>query len=140
MIYRIAETTSTNDDAKRPEYRHGDIVWAERQTAGRGQRGHSWTSPEGENLTFTLVLEPVFLPVGEQFLLSEAVTLALTDTFAAFGIDARIKCRRQKTGRHPHRTQLFGPDPRADDRGHRHQRQPACVRPRTAQPRVDGGR
>ena len=25
MIYRIAETTSTNDDAKRPEYRHGDI-------------------------------------------------------------------------------------------------------------------
>ena len=79
MIYRIAETTSTNDDAKRPEYRHGDIVWAERQTAGRGQRGHSWTSPEGENLTFTLVLEPVFLPVGEQFLLSEAVTLALTD-------------------------------------------------------------
>ena len=78
MIYRIAETTSTNDDAKRPEYRHGDIVWAERQA-------------EGENLTFTLVLEPVFLPVGEQFLLSEAVTLALTDTFAAFGIDARIK-------------------------------------------------
>ena len=91
MIYRIDETTSTNDDAKRPEYRHGDIVWAERQTAGRGQRGHSWTSPEGENLTFTLVLEPVFLPIGEQFLLSEAVTLALTDTFAAFGIDARIK-------------------------------------------------
>ena len=85
MIYRIAETTSTNDDAKRPEYRHGDIVWAERQTAGRGQRGHSWTSPEGENLTFTLVLEPAFLPVGEQFLLSEAVTLALTDTFAGFG-------------------------------------------------------
>lgn len=91
MIYRIAETTSTNDDAKRPEYRHGDVVWAERQTAGRGQRGHTWTSPEGENLTFTLVLEPQFLPVGEQFLLSEAVTLALTDTFADFGIDARIK-------------------------------------------------
>ena len=55
-------------------------------------------------------------------------------------MDERHLCRRQKTGRHPHRTQLFGPDPRADDRGHRHQRQPACVRPRTAQPRVDGGR
>ena len=91
MIYHLAETTSTNDDAKRPEYRHGDVVWAERQTAGRGQRGHTWTSPEGENLTFTLVLEPRFLPVGEQFLLSEAVALALTDTFAAFGIGARIK-------------------------------------------------
>ena len=91
MIRRIEQTTSTNDDARSPEYRHGDIVWAERQTAGRGQRGHSWTSAEGENLTFSLVLEPRFLPVGEQFLLSEAVALALTDTFADFGIDTRIK-------------------------------------------------
>lgn len=91
MIYRIEETTSTNDDAKRPEYRHGDVIWAERQTAGRGQRGHTWTSPEGENLTFSLVLEPAFLPVGEQFLLSEAVALSLTNTFADFGLDARIK-------------------------------------------------
>ena len=91
MIYHIEETTSTNDDAKRSEYRHGDIVWAERQTAGRGQRGHTWSSPEGENLTFTLVLEPRFLPVGEQFLLCEAVALALTDTFAQFGIETRIK-------------------------------------------------
>lgn len=91
MIHHIEETTSTNDDAKRPEYHHGDVIWAEHQTAGRGQRGHSWTSPEGKNLTFSLVLEPTFLPVEEQFLLSEAVALALTDTFASLGIDARIK-------------------------------------------------
>ena len=91
MIYRIQETTSTNDDARDAKYSHGDVVWAERQTAGRGQRGHSWSSAEGENLTFTLVLEPAFLPVAEQFLLSEAVALALCDTFAEFGIDTRIK-------------------------------------------------
>lgn len=91
MIYHIEETTSTNDDARGEKYRHGDVVWAERQSAGRGQRGHAWTSPEGENLTFTLVLEPHFLPVGKQFLLCEAVALALTDTFAPFGIDTRIK-------------------------------------------------
>ena len=91
MIYRIEETTSTNDDARDAKYRHGDIVWAERQTAGRGQRGHKWSSAEGLNLTFSLVLEPRFLPAGEQFLLNEAVALALTDTFAQFGIAARIK-------------------------------------------------
>lgn len=91
MISHIEETTSTNDDARDPRYGHGDIIWAERQTAGRGQRGHTWTSPEGENLTFSLVLEPRFLPVSEQFLLSEVIALALTDTFADFGIDARIK-------------------------------------------------
>lgn len=91
MIYHLHETTSTNDDARDAKYRHGDIIWAERQTAGRGQRGNKWLSPEGENLMFSLVLEPKFLPVGEQFLLSEAVALALVDTFAACGIDTRIK-------------------------------------------------
>ena len=44
MIYRIDETTSTNDEARDAKYRHGDIVWAERQTAGRGQRGHTSVS------------------------------------------------------------------------------------------------
>ena len=90
MIRRIEQTTSTNDDARSPEYRHGDIVWAERQTAGRGQRGHTWTSTS-ESITFSLVLEPTFLPIAEQFLLSEVVTLALTDCLAGFGIDTRIK-------------------------------------------------
>ena len=91
MIFRLASTTSTNDEARDPKYRHGDVVWAERQTAGRGQRGHAWSSAEGENLTFTLLLEPRFLPVGKQFLLSEAVALALVDTFGHYGIDTRIK-------------------------------------------------
>lgn len=91
MIRHIIQTTSTNDDARSAEYRHGDVVWAEHQTAGRGQRGHTWTSPEGENLTFSLVLEPAFLPVGEQFLLSQIVALALADTFGRYGIDTRIK-------------------------------------------------
>lgn len=91
MIYHLDTTTSTNDDARDPKYRHGDIVWAEHQTAGRGQRGHKWLSPEGENLTFTMIVEPRFLPVAEQFLLCEAMSVALTDTFAAYDIATRIK-------------------------------------------------
>lgn len=91
MIYHIADTTSTNDEARGSEYDHMDIIWAERQSAGRGQRGHSWHSTEGENLTFSVVLKPTFLPIVEQFLLSEVVALALVDTFAAYGIECRIK-------------------------------------------------
>ncbi len=91
MIYRIDETSSTNDDAKQARYREGDVIWAERQTAGRGQRGHTWSSAEGENLTFSVVLEPTFLPAIEQFRLSETVALALCDTFAGYGIDTHIK-------------------------------------------------
>ena len=67
MIYHIAETTSTNDLAREERYGHGDVICAERQTAGRGQRGHTWTSPEGVNLLFSVVLCPTFLPAGEQF-------------------------------------------------------------------------
>lgn len=91
MIYHIADTTSTNDEARSSQYDHLDIVWAEHQSAGRGQRGHSWHSTEGENLTFSVLLKPTFLPIVEQFLLSEVVALALVDTLAHYGIECRIK-------------------------------------------------
>ena len=87
----LEETTSTNDEARNPRYGHGDAICAERQTAGRGQRGHAWSSEEELNGMVSLVWEPGFLPVSEQFLLSEAVALALTDLFGGYGIDARIK-------------------------------------------------
>ena len=86
------EVGSTNDEARdRVRFGHGDVVVAERQTAGRGQRGNRWDSAHGENLTFSVVLTPDFLPVAEQFLLSEAVSLALVDTLARYGIGATVK-------------------------------------------------
>ena len=91
MIYHFDTTTSTNDDARDAKYHDGDIVWADFQTAGRGQRGHSWESRAGENLTFSVVLEPHFLPVAEQFMLLEAVALALADFFAQLGVGTKIK-------------------------------------------------
>lgn len=91
MIYHLGTVGSTNDVARGAEYHDGDIVWADFQTAGRGQRGHSWESRAGENLTFSVVLKPHFLPVAEQFMLLEAVALALYDFFAELGVDTKIK-------------------------------------------------
>ena len=91
MIYYIEHTTSTNDEVRDSKYGHLDAVWAEHQSAGRGQRGHSWHSEEGENITFSVVLTPTFLPVQEQFLLSEIVALALVHTLRDYGIECRIK-------------------------------------------------
>lgn len=91
MIFKKQTTTSTNDDARSTELHHLDVVWAEWQSAGRGQRGHVWHSVENENLTFSVVLEPHFLPIVEQFLLSEVVALALVATMAEWGIECRIK-------------------------------------------------
>ena len=91
MFYYFKELTSTIDEARAAKYLHGDVVVAERQTAGRGQRGKTWISTPGENLTFSVVLDTSFLRVEEQFGVLQSVALALTDMFAGYGIDARIK-------------------------------------------------
>ncbi|MBQ5843424.1 MAG: biotin--[Alistipes sp.] len=91
MIYHLDTVSSTNDIARGAEYHDGDIIWADFQTAGRGQRGHSWESRKGENLTFSVVLEPHFLPVAEQFMLLEAVALSLSDFFMLQGVKSSIK-------------------------------------------------
>src|ERR1700744_3582851 len=55
----LAETSSTNDLATRAAREgapHGATWVAERQTAGRGRRGHSWISPPGEGLLFSVLL------------------------------------------------------------------------------------
>lgn len=91
MFYYFEELTSTIDEAGDTKYIHGDVVVAERQTAGRGQRGRKWSSAPGENLTFSVVLDTSFLWAGEQFAVLRTVALALTDLFADYGLDARIK-------------------------------------------------
>jgi BirA family biotin operon repressor/biotin-[acetyl-CoA-carboxylase] ligase len=42
-------------DAGRP---HGLVVLAGQQTAGRGRRGHTWSSPAGAGLYFSLIVRP----------------------------------------------------------------------------------
>ncbi len=55
---------STNDEAKRLARQgaaEGTLVWAMEQTAGRGRRGRSWSSPRG-NLYASLILRPASPP------------------------------------------------------------------------------
>lgn len=67
---------------------HGTAALAEEQTAGRGRRGRSFTSPPSENLYVTFVLR--FAP-GEGRALALAVPLAVCEAVRAEGVDARIK-------------------------------------------------
>lgn len=91
MIYRFDSLASTNDEATSSVYSEGDIVWADVQSAGRGQRGNKWESRKGENLTFSAIFEPTFLPATQQFLISEVVALAMVDALRYYGIGAKIK-------------------------------------------------
>lgn len=91
MIYHFDELTSTNDEAQKECYQHGDMIIAERQSAGRGQRGNKWISGEGLNLTLSAVFMPSDLEAHKQFLISQATALALCDTLRNFSIEAQIK-------------------------------------------------
>ena len=75
---------STNDEAWRllqsENIEEGTIIYTRFQTAGRGQGGTSWESEAGSNLTFSLVLKPSYLPVSQQFLLNQAISVALCKT------------------------------------------------------------
>lgn len=73
---------------------HGTCVLADRQSTGRGQRGNTWESEPGKNLTFSVLLRPDGLHASQQFRISQAVSLAITDTLDGFlpeGIEAKVK-------------------------------------------------
>jgi BirA family biotin operon repressor/biotin-[acetyl-CoA-carboxylase] ligase len=79
----IPETDSTNTEMKRriaaDSVSDGLLLYAGRQTAGRGQRGNSWESREGEGLYATMVMHPTSLPVEELPAVVMACALAVAD-------------------------------------------------------------
>lgn len=87
---------STNDSAAQiiqsDELLEGTIVITDNQTRGKGQRGNEWLAKAGENLTFTLILKPHFLPINEQFSLNLAVSLAVEEVLSKYlGDKLKIK-------------------------------------------------
>jgi BirA family biotin operon repressor/biotin-[acetyl-CoA-carboxylase] ligase len=84
---------STNSEAYRSLLTalHGTVWTARFQSAGRGQRGNKWESAAGENLMFSILLRPRFLPAERQFLISQIAALALCDLLDSWGLEATIK-------------------------------------------------
>lgn len=64
-LFVYEEIDSTNVQAKRlgeDGARHGTLVVADTQTAGRGRRGKGWDSPPGSSIYMSLLLRPQFPP------------------------------------------------------------------------------
>lgn len=55
----------------------GTVIMADDQFAGRGQQNAVWLSHPGKNLTFSLLLNPFFLAIADQFLLNMMICNAL---------------------------------------------------------------
>lgn len=81
----LASVDSTNNEARRrldnnDELPEISVIIADEQTSGRGQRGNSWEAEAGKNLLFSIVCHPDFLKASEQFVLSQAIALAVALT------------------------------------------------------------
>ncbi len=82
-IIELDEIDSTNSYLSDYEGERGDfmtVVVARFQTSGRGQGSNCWESECGKNLTFSVECYPVGVPANHQYVLLEAMALAVRST------------------------------------------------------------
>ncbi|MGM9735937.1 MAG: biotin--[acetyl-CoA-carboxylase] ligase [Candidatus Cryptobacteroides sp.] len=97
-ILWLDNVDSTNLEARRriSDIDNLSVLSARTQTKGRGQRGNSWVSSPGENLTFSIVLKfgghhSQQMQAYDQFAISQMAALSVVDFLAEHGIEAEIK-------------------------------------------------
>ena len=86
----MPECHSTNSFALKlcqqsPLTADGTLVITSNQTDGRGQRGSTWQSEPGMNLTFSVIFKPTFLSVNGLFYLNVFSALAIRDYLTTKG-------------------------------------------------------
>lgn len=89
----LLECSSTNDEAARlarAGARHGTIVVAETQRAGRGREGRVWQSPKGLGLYLSAVVRPP-LPLDMVPPMTLAIGIGVCDAVRSFGAPAHLK-------------------------------------------------
>ena len=96
-LVTLKEVGSTNNFLKEllsnsKPVAEGTVIMAESQYAGRGQQQNRWFSEAGKNLTFSLLLNPVFLPLMQQFELTRVVSLGVVSALQEVtGLPIQIK-------------------------------------------------
>ncbi len=68
----------------------GQVYFAHRQWAGKGQRGKAWLSEPGKNISMSLVLRPS-LSLTSQFLLGAAVAVGCLEGMQKYAAGWKIK-------------------------------------------------
>lgn len=94
-IVEIETTSSTNDYVKQYLAEHKEstlplVISTKEQTAGKGQRGNTWSSDINKNIMMSLAIAPKILAT-EQFAMNQAVSLGVVDFLSSLGIEAKIK-------------------------------------------------
>ena len=92
-IVILAVTDSTNRVAMEMAEsgaKHGTVIVADAQTAGRGRMARRWMSPPGKNLYVSLLLRPP-VPTVDAPRIALVAGVALADAVEAVGVSASLK-------------------------------------------------
>lgn len=84
-IIQLDEVDSTNrflHDYNGEEGELMTVAVAHKQTAGRGNGSNKWESEEGKNLTFSVLVHPYGVAPSNQYVLLEAMALAVRSALA----------------------------------------------------------
>jgi BirA family biotin operon repressor/biotin-[acetyl-CoA-carboxylase] ligase len=88
---QLLETTRSTNDAMLDCITNGTaagiVVFAEMQTAGRGQRGNVWESAARKGLWFSVLLRPQ-IPLSDSVQLTSWAAACVCQTLLQFGIEA----------------------------------------------------
>ncbi len=93
-IIVLESTPSTNDFLRQmltPELPEGLVIFAEEQTAGRGQRGNRWASAPYLGLWFSILLRPRLRPTESARLTDWAAQTVATTVREEFQLEPAIK-------------------------------------------------
>jgi BirA family biotin operon repressor/biotin-[acetyl-CoA-carboxylase] ligase len=95
LIVRLNEVDSTNNYANQQirdnGVAEGTVFLAYSQIAGRGQQKNTWESAPGQNLVFSIVLNPDFLEIRDQFMLSKIVSLGIYHSMNKYVDGLKVK-------------------------------------------------
>lgn len=84
----LSEIDSTNNYAldliKKQKAVSGTVVFAEKQTKGKGQRGKQWHSKAYENIILSIILDVSKILIQKQFILNAFAAVACYDFFKKY--------------------------------------------------------
>ncbi|MBR1882275.1 MAG: biotin--[Muribaculaceae bacterium] len=91
---KLAQVESTNTYLLKVarELPGGTVIHTPCQTAGRGQKGNRWLATPGMNATFSYLFKPTEIAAREQFVISEAASVAVAQVLGELtGRDIKVK-------------------------------------------------
>ncbi len=94
-IIHIAECDSTNALLQKilaeTPLEEGTVICTDFQTKGRGQLTNVWESEDRKNILCSILLRPTQLPIKQQFLISQTISVAIIDVLNTIAKGFSIK-------------------------------------------------